>query len=100
VKPSALRTELGNVAETQNGASKTPRENDDENRLKEQFISSQAFHQTPGGRVQEITVGEQFKLRNLELFDPVAQEQDRPLPATIHTQTEHTSSTRTKVELD
>jgi hypothetical protein len=31
---------------------------DDENRIEEQFISSQAFHRTPGGRIQQITTGE------------------------------------------
>jgi hypothetical protein len=56
----------------------------------------QIFHRTPGGRIREITVEEQFKLRNLELFDPVAREQHRLLPATIHTQTKHTSSKETQ----
>jgi hypothetical protein len=47
---------------------------DDENRIEEQFISSYAFHRTPGGRVREIIAGVQFKVENLELFDPAAQE--------------------------
>jgi hypothetical protein len=37
-------------------------------------------------RVREITVGVQFRLENLELFNPVAQENDRLTPATIHNQ--------------
>jgi hypothetical protein len=36
--------------------------------------------------VQEITVGVQLRLENLELFNPVAQENDRLTPATIHNQ--------------
>jgi hypothetical protein len=51
----------------------TTSENDDENQLKKQFISSQVFHRTPGGRIREITTGEQFKLTKLNLFDLVAQ---------------------------
>jgi hypothetical protein len=50
------------------------REIDDKNRLEKQFISSQAFHRAPGGRVRETTTGEQFGLENLELFNPAAQE--------------------------
>jgi hypothetical protein len=46
----------------------------------------QAFYQTPGGQVQEITVGEQFEPRTLESFDPATQERYRGLPAMIHTQ--------------
>jgi hypothetical protein len=45
-------------------------------------------------------MGEQFKLENLELFDPVAREQHRLLTAIIHAQTEHISSTHTTVEPD
>jgi hypothetical protein len=48
-------------------------------------MSSQAFHQTPGGRVREITVGERFEPRILESFEPATQELYRDLPATIHT---------------
>jgi hypothetical protein len=60
---------------------------DDKNRVKEQYISSQAFHRTPGGRVGEITAGEQFEARILESFDPVTQELYRLRePARIHTQ--------------
>jgi hypothetical protein len=33
-------------------------------------MSSQAFHQTIGARVQEIIVGERFEPRTLESFDP------------------------------
>jgi hypothetical protein len=71
---SALETGLGTVAETWNGASKTTQEIDDKNQLEKQFISSQAFHQTIGGRVCEMTAREQFRPRILETFDPVAQE--------------------------
>jgi hypothetical protein len=62
--------------ETRNNASKTTSDIDNKNRIKEQFRSSQAFHQTPGV---------QFEPRNLESFDPVTQELYRLLPATIHT---------------
>jgi hypothetical protein len=65
---------LGSTTETWNGASKTTSEIDDENQIKKQFISSQVFHRTPGGRVQEITVGERFEPRILESFGPVTQE--------------------------
>jgi hypothetical protein len=58
---------------------------DDKNRIEKQFISSQAFHRTPGGRVREITAGEQFKLRTLESFDSATQESYRGSPAMIHT---------------
>jgi hypothetical protein len=44
---------------------------DDKNWIEEQFISSQIFHRTLGGRVQEITVEVQFEPRILESFDPV-----------------------------
>jgi hypothetical protein len=56
---------------------------DDKNQIEEQFISSQAFHRTTGGRVQEITVGEQFEPRTLESFDLATQEPHRLHPATI-----------------
>jgi hypothetical protein len=55
---SALETELGTTAETQNDTNKDTCEIDDKNQIKEQYISSQAFHQTPDERVREITVGE------------------------------------------
>jgi hypothetical protein len=74
---------LGTAAETRNSASKTTSEIDDENRIEKQFMSSQAFHRTPGTRIRETTVGEQFESRNLELFDPVDQEYDR-VPAPIN----------------
>jgi hypothetical protein len=45
--------------ETQNGASKITSEIDDKNQIEEQFISPQAFHRTPGGRVHKTTTGEQ-----------------------------------------
>jgi hypothetical protein len=46
---------------TQNSASKTSGEIDDKNQLKKQFISSQAFHRTPGVRAREITAGDRFE---------------------------------------
>jgi hypothetical protein len=52
-------------------------ETDDEHQIKKQYISSQAFHQTSGRRVQKITVGERFEQRILESFDPVTQERYR-----------------------
>jgi hypothetical protein len=54
--------------------------------IEEQFISSQVFHRTPGGRVQETTVGVQFESLILESFDPVTQELYRLPPVRIHTQ--------------
>jgi hypothetical protein len=74
--------------ETRNGASKTTCEIDDKNQIEEQFISSQSFHRAPGGRIQKTTTGEQLKLENLDLFDPVAQDKTNFLPATIHKQRE------------
>jgi hypothetical protein len=64
----------------------TTSEIDDENRIEKQFMSSQTFHRTPGGCVQEITVREQFKPRILESFNPATQELFQHHPATIHTQ--------------
>jgi hypothetical protein len=54
------------------------------NRIEEQFISLQAFHQTPGGRVQKIITEGRFEPRILESFDPVTQEIYRLLPEMIH----------------
>jgi hypothetical protein len=68
---------LGTAAETQNSASKTTSEIDDENRIEKQFMSSQAFHRTPGRRIRETTAEERFESRNLELFNSVDQEHDR-----------------------
>jgi hypothetical protein len=48
------RNRARNMMETQNGASKASCKIDDKNRLEKQFISSQAFHRTPGERVQEL----------------------------------------------
>jgi hypothetical protein len=69
----ALGTGLETAAETWNGASKI----DDKNWIKEQFISSQAFHRTPSGRVRETTAGERLELGNLELFDQELQNNTR-----------------------
>jgi hypothetical protein len=82
---------LGTVAETQNGAGKTTCEIDDKTRLEKQFISSQAFHRTPGGCVQETTAEERFEPRILESFDPATRELYRLLPTTIHPQQHNTS---------
>jgi hypothetical protein len=37
-------------------------------------MSSQTFHQTPGSRIWKTTAKEQFRLGNLDLFEPAAQE--------------------------
>jgi hypothetical protein len=68
-----LGTGLRTTAETRNSAGKTTSEIDDKNQIEEQFISSQAFHRTFGGRVQKTTVEDQFEPQNLESFDPVTQ---------------------------
>jgi hypothetical protein len=44
-------------------------------------MPSEAFHRTPGGRVQEITAGVRFRLSNLKSFDPMTQDTDRLHPA-------------------
>jgi hypothetical protein len=73
------------------------------NRIEEQFISSQAFHRTPGERVQKITAEEQFKPRALESFNPTgfALQQftlklkiDTPLQTVCRTLSEHTTRTQ------
>jgi hypothetical protein len=63
-----LRNQVRNRNRTLNGASKTPCEIDDKIRIEKQFISSQAFHRTPGLRVREITAGVQFGLENLSIL--------------------------------
>jgi hypothetical protein len=73
-KLSAFGTVLETTAETKNGASETTCKIDDKNRLEKQFISSQTFHRTPDGRVQKTTMGERFRPRILETFNPMAQE--------------------------
>jgi hypothetical protein len=50
---------------------------DDRKQFEKQFISSQTFHRTTGGRVWETTTGEQFKPQILESFDPTTQEYKR-----------------------
>jgi hypothetical protein len=70
-KLSALGAWLGNVAE--HSVNETTREIDNKNRLEKQFVSSQAFHRTPGGRVRETTAGERFRPRILKTFDSVGQ---------------------------
>jgi hypothetical protein len=66
------------------GASKTTREIDNKNQLEKKFISFQTFHRTPGGRVQETTAGERFRLENFKPFYLVAQASHKLHPATIH----------------
>jgi hypothetical protein len=44
-------------------------------------MPSEAFHRTPGGRVQKIKAGMRFGLGNLEFFDPVTQDTDQLQPA-------------------
>jgi hypothetical protein len=60
-KLSAVGTGLGTAVKAQGGANKTTREIDDKDRLEKQFISSQAFHRTPGRRARETTAGERFR---------------------------------------
>jgi hypothetical protein len=79
-KAVSPRNRARNRSGTQNGVSKTTREIDDKNRLEKQFISSQAFHRTPGGRVRETTTGERFRPRILEPFDSATQESHRLPP--------------------
>jgi hypothetical protein len=50
---------------------------DDKNQIEKQFMSSQAFHRTPGARELENAVWVQFSLENLESFEPVTQDQCR-----------------------
>jgi hypothetical protein len=82
---------LGTAAEIRNGASKTTSKIDDKNWIEKQFIYSQTFHRTPGGRVQKTTAGERFKPRILESFDPVTQDQYRASPTTIFTKSDNTN---------
>jgi hypothetical protein len=53
------------------------------NQIKNQFMSSQTFHRTSCGCVRETTIWERLRLKNLELFNPVAQESHRLQPVTI-----------------
>jgi hypothetical protein len=71
----------------QKGANRTTREIDDKNSTQKQFISSQAFHRTPGGRLREPTAGERFRPRNLKTLDPTTQ---KGTPASTCTNTPQT----------
>jgi hypothetical protein len=81
--------------ETQDGTGKDPSEANDENQIEKQFISSHAFHRTPGGRIWEITVGEWFEPRIIESFDPVTQELYLESPTSI--QTQHKRNLRSEI---
>jgi hypothetical protein len=85
-KAIGLRNWVRDRSGTLNGASKTTCKIDDKNQLKKEFISAQAFHQTPGGRVWEITAGNPFEPQILKIFNPVAQELNWASAANIHTQ--------------
>jgi hypothetical protein len=75
------------VTETQKGANKTTQEIDNKKtRLRNSFISSQAFHRTLGGRVRETAAGEQFRPQILETFNTVARDTTGDHLQTIHTQ--------------
>jgi hypothetical protein len=67
-----LRIRLGTVAEARIDTDKNKCETDDKIRIKNQFKSLPAFNRTSCGRVCG-TVREQFKLVNLESFDPATQ---------------------------
>jgi hypothetical protein len=57
----ALGTGLATATEIQNDAGKTTYKIDGKNQIEKQFISSQAFHRTPDGRVQKITTEKQLE---------------------------------------
>jgi hypothetical protein len=59
---SAIGTGLETAMETHINVDKTTCEINDKNRIEEEFISSQIFHRTPGGRIQKITTEERFEL--------------------------------------
>jgi hypothetical protein len=65
----------------------------DKNWIKEQYISSQVFHQTPDGRVREIIVRERLKPQILKSFDPMTQKLYRPPPCTNPHKTDCLSTT-------
>jgi hypothetical protein len=58
---------------TRRAANKITQEIDNKDSTQKQFISSQTFHRTLGGRVRETAAGEQFRTQILETIDPVAQ---------------------------
>jgi hypothetical protein len=70
----------------------TTREIYDKNSTQKQFVSSQVFHRTPGGRVREITAGVNIELGNLESFGPVTPEIHRLHPAILHSKKENSRS--------
>jgi hypothetical protein len=55
-KAIGLQNRIRDRSGTLNSASKTTCEIDDKIRIEEQFISSQAFHRTPCGRVQKTII--------------------------------------------
>jgi hypothetical protein len=83
------------MTEIRNGASKTTSKIDDKNQIEEHYISSQAFHRTPGVHVRETIIEEQFKPRILKIFAPMTQELYRDIPTIIQTTTQ-TQSKKTQ----
>jgi hypothetical protein len=73
-----LRIRLGTVAEARIDTDKNTCETDDKIRIKNQFKSLPAFNRTSCGRVCG-TVREQFKLVNLESFDPATQKHTKDI---------------------
>jgi hypothetical protein len=82
----ALGAGLGIAAETWIDADKNTCETLEKNRIKTQFMSSQVFHRTSGGRIRETTIWAQLELENLDLFNPATQEfnRDEFLQQSIH----------------
>jgi hypothetical protein len=72
-KLSAFGTGLGTVTKTRRDANNTTQEIVNKDLTQKQFISSQAFHRTLGGRVRETTTEEQFRPQLFETLDTAAQ---------------------------
>jgi hypothetical protein len=75
----------------QKGANRTTREIDDKNSTQKQFISSQAFHRTPGGRVRGTIVGEQLRPQSSRLLIRWLKSTPGIQPATDFSQMETTT---------